>query len=1094
MPRSLFLLCLILMCFTNIGIAQPNIVATAGSIATSTVNHCQNFECSFTLKNTGTLTSSTSTTYLEIANNTTFTSPIVVSGSAVRSLTVGDSTTLFYTFSVPSYIPSGSYYVYVVVAGHYWYLTTPFAITPSTSHSTKIPYPIIFIHGLNSKDLMWNDLTDNLNNVYGLQSGGRMNFCLNYDGNDYTSIHPSDYHDFYTFGSLSVGDYYTVNFAVNPSNNWDTSVGIFSSAYLSNQSAIFKQGRAIRDAIKHVMQVTGRDKVILVGHSMGGLASREYLENSAIWQPDGKHHVAKLFTIGTPHGGSNANFSGIGAFAGVNQHSEAVRDLHYYVPFLYSGVFLGGGIEPTGITDYYNDDVNCNGIMGEAVTGLNQKYLPSDISYACTIGTGSVLGGDGVVDATRANINSYPGGPYLTYAADTFVDNQYSIGETHTKLPKNFEIDMKGLDEDNYYNNDFPYHVDLNSSYYGFIQQQSASGGSRDYDNYSFKCTQKGTLNIKIENIIAPDFKLWLVDSSNPTFALYSFPLSSNQNGNIDVQIQLPVGKYILETDAAPVTNGYFYPYLIKTAFTSNWVTTSYSICAGSTITLTAPSGFSSYQWALNGSLITGVTTQSISATAAGYYSFRTTNNFGYVGPWSDSVHLNVTPLPTSGVITGLSSVCPGAQITLTDAIIGGIWSASNGNATVVSGVVTGITAGTNIISYTVSNSCGTASATKVITVNPLSNPGTISGSASVCVGSTLSLTNAASGGIWSASNSNASVAGGVVTGISAGVCTISYSVTNLCGTQAATKPITINALPNAGAITGTASVCLGASITLAENVGGGIWSASNGNASVLGGVVTGHSAGTCTISYSVSNMCGTNVATKTININPLPEAGLINGANEVCEGETITLNATISGGAWICNDATATVSNDGEVSGLSAGGGTISYSTTNSCGVAYATKQITVEPKPGKPVISQNFNLLSTTSVYPSYQWFLNGTPISGATDVNYTAGAVGTYEVTVTNAFSCANTSLPLTLSNISYSINDIKVYPNPTASVVYISWYKKVSVRLTLLDGKMLKEIQNTDQIDLVDFPNGNYLLIIFDENKTKLQTQLITKITK
>ena len=52
---------------------------------------------------------------------------------------------------------------------------------------------------------------------------------------------------------------------------------------LSNQSAIAKQGLALRNVIIYVMQLTGRDKVILMGHSMGGLAAREYLQNPSNW-------------------------------------------------------------------------------------------------------------------------------------------------------------------------------------------------------------------------------------------------------------------------------------------------------------------------------------------------------------------------------------------------------------------------------------------------------------------------------------------------------------------------------------------------------------------------------------------------------------------------------------------------------------------------------------------------------------------------------------------------------------------------------------------------------------------------------------------
>jgi len=80
-----------------------------------------------------------------------------------------------------------------------------------------------------------------------------------------------------------------------------------STDVLSNQSAIAKQGVALKVVIQHVLSLTGRDKVILMGHSMGGLASREYLQNPDNWtDPYINHHVAKLVTTGTPHGGSNS--------------------------------------------------------------------------------------------------------------------------------------------------------------------------------------------------------------------------------------------------------------------------------------------------------------------------------------------------------------------------------------------------------------------------------------------------------------------------------------------------------------------------------------------------------------------------------------------------------------------------------------------------------------------------------------------------------------------------------------------------------------------------------------------------------------------
>jgi hypothetical protein len=151
--------------------------------------------------------------------------------------------------------------------------------------------------------------------------------------------------------------------------------------------------------------------------------------------------------------------------------------------------------------------------------------------------------------------------------------------------------------------------------------------------------------------------------------------------------------------------------------------------------------------------------------------------------------------MPVAGTITGPASVCQGATITLSDAVTGGVWSASNSRATIaaLTGIVNGVTAGLDTIRYTVTNSCGTVSASRAITINALPYAGAITGYTSVCAGLSVSLTESVTGGAWSSSNAAvASVSGGVVTGVTVGTATISYSVTNSCGTRSATHAIAV--------------------------------------------------------------------------------------------------------------------------------------------------------------------------------------------------------------------------------------------------------------------------------------------------------------
>ena len=248
-----------------------------------------------------------------------------------------------------------------------------------------LPYPIIFIHGLDSNSAIWLDLITQMVNS-GLSFGGGIDICLNDDGNNNVAnklIYPTpnaDIHLYTDINSLSVADIYWLNFDIDNFGRFRSNSNFVD--VLSNESAVVKQGVALKIAIQMVLQKTGRDKVILMGHSMGGLASREYLQNPSNWQPDGQHHVAKLVTTGTPHGG----YTGTNAFVtGIESRSEAYRDLRK--EFTYSGsvgTYLYGGIENTSnvansiFSVFYNVDVNCNGINGDnsIITGLNQKiYL-----------------------------------------------------------------------------------------------------------------------------------------------------------------------------------------------------------------------------------------------------------------------------------------------------------------------------------------------------------------------------------------------------------------------------------------------------------------------------------------------------------------------------------------------------------------------------------------------------------------------------------------------------------------------------------------------------------------------------------------------
>ena len=366
------------------------------------------------------------------------------------------------------------------------------------------------------------------------------------------------------------------------------------------------------------------------------------------------------------------------------------------------------------------------------------------------------------------------------------------------------------------------------------------------------------------------------------------------------------------------------------------------SVCQGQSVTLTEsiPGGV----WSTNTpSVATIGSTGVVTGIAA-----NLTGNITYTFPSTCKAYatINVNALQPIG---GSTSVCQGQSITLTDGVTGGAWSSANGNATIVSGsgVLTGVTAGTTTISYTLPSGCVTSTP---IVINPIAP---ISGaSSSVCAGSTLSLSDAVPGGTWfSPSPTIASVGStGTVTGVAGGLTVnISYTMSSGCRS---TYVVSVNLIPSVPTITGASSVSVsGASITLTGSPVAGLWSSSNVAKAIVvagTGVVSGVAVGSAMITYTVTNAAGCqNFGTKVITVGPAPQAPTTINRNaiSIMTGTSANLNETVAGGIWENNDAgIALVDQEtGVVTGIAPGVAYITYSTTNGIEITSTITAVTV-------------------------------------------------------------------------------------------------------------------------------------------------------
>ncbi|MES2703172.1 MAG: Ig-like domain-containing protein [Bacteroidota bacterium] len=378
------------------------------------------------------------------------------------------------------------------------------------------------------------------------------------------------------------------------------------------------------------------------------------------------------------------------------------------------------------------------------------------------------------------------------------------------------------------------------------------------------------------------------------------------------------------------------------------------SVCTPATSTLS--NSLSGGTWSSSNTGVATITSAGVvSGVASGTARITYTRGTGCFATTVVSVN---TSLPA---ITGTRTICTGAATTLDNTTDGGTWSSSNTSVATINtttGVATGVAAGTATVSYRI----GSCAATAVVTVN--AQPAAISGATGICLGSTGTLTNAVSGGTWASSNASvATIAAstGVVTAVTAGTATVTYTATPGC---IGTKQITVNALPSISG--GTSPICDDQTTTLSTTISGGTWSSSNTAIATVSsaGAVTGTGAGTATITYQLAGGC---TATAAVTINATPSN--ISGSSSICAGAAITLTNTLSGGTWVSADTTkATINATGVLVGIAAGNIVVSYTTEEGC---FKTKAISVNATPA---------IAGAAQVCKDDEVFLTGTPAGGS------------------------------------------------------------------------------------------------------------------
>jgi hypothetical protein len=262
--------------------------------------------------------------------------------------------------------------------------------------------------------------------------------------------------------------------------------------------------------------------------------------------------------------------------------------------------------------------------------------------------------------------------------------------------------------------------------------------------------------------------------------------------------------------------------------------------------------------------------------------------------------------------------------------------------------------------------------------------------------------------------------------------------------------------------ITGPDSVCVGGQVYLQCKTQGGTWAASNPNATIVSGLVTGAAAGADTINYVVSNACVTRASTKIIHILPtlIPSVTITTNppaGTPICEGIPITLTANPTHGGdsatylWQVNNATVGLENTYSYTPNNADIVTATLTSNANCltqPTATAKDTITViapvvpvvhiAAYPGLTISAGQVDTFVATvnngGTVPVYQWLINGTAIADQTAATYVAAGLANNDsitCVVAGSGDCATTASTSVKVTVADNINPISsptLNPNP------------------------------------------------------------------
>lgn len=307
------------------------------------------------------------------------------------------------------------------------------------------------------------------------------------------------------------------------------------------------------------------------------------------------------------------------------------------------------------------------------------------------------------------------------------------------------------------------------------------------------------------------------------------------------------------------------------------------------------------------------------------------------------------------------------------------------------------------------------------------------------------------------------------------------------------TVVVTVVPLPSPGITAdGPTTFCIGDSVMLTSSTSDGYQWSTSANDTLAS--ITVFASGSYTVTITDTNGCSAS-SSQSVTVMSLPniDAGM---NDSTCLSTNVNLLA--SGGASYVWHPGTTLS-DSVIANPVAGpvvSTTYTVIGTSSAGcVNTDTVHITILGNPALPTITKGHDTLFCPAVYASYQWYLGGSPIPGATNPTYVYITNGNYYVEVTNVLGCSTVSTIFPVNDVGIAEAELaaglNVYPNPATDEITLEIDQNISgnIRISLInitgqevyaENCGLRNGMYKKQISLKEFANGIYYLQVLTEN--------------